>query len=337
MLCVCGLWKTGTLSWQSSSVRAKASIQFDLTLPSSTMAHRPLNRTSRKIGGKGRRKYQDALSRYMMQLYRRRPEADIVRALQPIHVSAPLTGGGRILSYAVPSTDPEESLKVAELLGNAGTILDVRPSGESLENRASKEGCRSRREDAWRAFNVTSFVSTRNTDVVRLHVRGRLGYRPCGDTPILLLSYSKAKKKRHRRSVGEQDEQEDGSSRWEEEGGRRRRRNACRRRPLYVDFALIAYDEWVVAPPGYEAYQCAGKCFYPFGDHLSPTKHAIVQTLVHGALQGAEGLSGNRPVGRACCVPTRLGPTSLLYLDASGTLTYQYGYEDMVVVECGCR
>lgn len=85
---------------------------------------------------------------------------------------------------------------------------------------------------------------------------------------------------------------------------------------MYVDFALIAYDDWVVAPPGYEAYQCSGKCFYPFGDHLSPTKHAIVQTLVHGALQGQVDQGGGRPVGRACCVPTRLAPTSLLYLDA---------------------
>ncbi|KAM0735977.1 Bone morphogenetic protein 10 [Formica fusca] len=106
---------------------------------------------------------------------------------------------------------------------------------------------------------------------------------------------------------------------------------------MYVDFALIAYDDWVVAPPGYEAYQCSGKCYFPFGDHLSPTKHAIVQTLIHGALQASEDLGGNKFVGRACCVPTRLAPTSLLYMDASGTLTYEYGYEDMVVSECGCR
>lgn len=259
----------------------------------------------------------------MLELYHRKSDVDIIKALQPIHVSGPTNDGARIFEFSVPSIDPEETLEAAELLGVAGSILRVR-----LDDTNTSGCCRSRRDDSWRAFNVTSALVLRNSNVLRLRVYGRVGYRPCADGPILLLSYSKVKKKRPRRSIQEEESEE-------ADGPRRRRKNSCRRRSLYVDFAQIAYDEWVVAPPGYEAYQCSGKCFYPFGDHLSPTKHAIVQTLVHGALQGVEG--GSKPVGRACCVPTRLAPTSLLYVDASGTLTYQYGYEDMVVVECGCR
>lgn len=323
--CICGLWRTGSLSWQTSTVHAKASIQFDLSIPASSPSalHRFSNKTNKRPSDRNHRKYRGAVSRYMLELYHRQSDMDVVRALQPIHVSGRTNDGARVLVFAVPSADPEESLQVAELLGVAGTILRVR-----LDRANTSDSCKSRRDDNWRAFNVTSAVSMRNGNTVRFRVYGRVGYHPCGDGPILLLSYSRSRKKRPRRSIQE-DEQDEGDS------GRRRRRNACKRRSLYVDFALIAYDEWVVAPPGYEAYQCAGKCFYPFGDHLSPTKHAIVQTLVHGALQGVE--SGNKPVGRACCVPTRLAPTSLLYLDASGTLTYQYGYQDMVVAECGCR
>ncbi|XP_076168481.1 uncharacterized protein LOC143147262 [Ptiloglossa arizonensis] len=326
-VCVYGLWRTGSLSWRTSAVHAKASIQFDLSIPVSSPSvihHRSLNKTSRRTNNdKVHRKYRGAVSKYMLELYHRRSDVDIVRALRPIRVSVPTSDGARILAFTVPPADPDETLEVAELLGVAGAILRVR-----LDQVREPTSCKSRRDDSWRAFNVTSGVATRDGDTVKLRVYGRVGYRPCGDGPILLLSYTKAKQKRPRRSVPEEEQEED-------DGLRRRRRNSCRRRSLYVDFSLIAYDEWIVAPPGYEAYQCSGKCFYPFGDHLSPTKHAIVQTLVHGALQGNDNLG--KAVGRACCVPTRLAPTSLLYLDSSGTLTYQYGYEDMVVTECGCR
>lgn len=267
----------------------------------------------------------------MLQLYHRRPDADVVRAVQPVHISGPLSDGGRILEFAIPSIGVDETLEAAELLGIAGAIIRVRSLNDLSTKNESEVIRRSRKDDAWRAFDVTSVIAGRNGGTVKLYVHGRLTYHPYGDNPILLLNYSKVR--RYRRSAEEQEDQD----RWEDELPRRRRRNNCRRRPMYVDFALIAYDEWVVAPPGYEAYQCTGKCFFPLGDHLSPTKHAIVQTLMHGALQASEDLRGNKFIGRACCVPTRLAPTSLLYLDTRGTLTYEYGYEDMVVSECGCR
>ncbi|KAH0950914.1 hypothetical protein HN011_002034 [Eciton burchellii] len=342
--CVYCLWKTGSISRWSSSMRAEALIHFDLSIPSSSssssssslISHRPpFDRIdARPSRDAVRRKHRGTLSRYMLQLYHRRPDADVVRAIQPVHTSGPLCDGGRILEFAIPSVDVDETLEAAELLGIAGAIMRVRSLTDQSTRNASEEILRSRKDDAWRAFDVTSAVASRNNGIVKLYVHGRLTYRPYGDSPILLLNYSKTgRAERRRRSAGEQEDTE----RWEEGMPRRRRRNSCRRRSMYVDFALIAYDEWVVAPPGYEAYQCSGKCFFPFGDHLSPTKHAIVQTLVHGALQASEDLSGSKFVGRACCVPTRLAPTSLLYLDASGTLTYEYGYEDMVVSECGCR
>lgn len=347
---VCCLWKTGSISHWSSSMRAKALIHFDLSIPSSsssslssssssTTSRRPLfDRTNARLSrDAARRKHRSTLSKYMLQLYhRRRPDADVVRAIQPVHTSGPLSDGGRILEFVIPSAGVDETLEAAELLGIAGAIVRVRSLNDlSMTRRnGSEEIRRSRKDDAWRAFDITSAVAGRNGDTVKLYIHGRLTYHPYGDGPILLLNYSKARDgRRYRRSAEEQEEQD----RWEDELPRRRRRNSCRRRPMYIDFALIAYDEWVVAPPGYEAYQCIGKCFFPLGDHLSPTKHAIVQTLMHGAVQASEDLRGNKFVGRACCVPTRLAPTSLLYLDARGTLTYEYGYEDMVVSECGCR
>ncbi|XP_043281128.1 protein decapentaplegic-like [Venturia canescens] len=340
--CLC--WRT-SITLTSPNVVAKASIEVDLSLPSpSIISHRLFNGTSKRQAARGnhhsKKRHHGPVSRFMIHLYNRRPNADIVRALKPLHVStasiASRDAGGMILEFQIPPVRSQEDLQSAELFGALGTIVRVR----AMDQRIFTDVRRSRRDDNWRAFDVTSVVNERAGDLVKLLVNGRMDLMRSRETsPILVLSYAKPKV-RHSRAVQE-DDHEDGAAAaaapWIEEGGRRvRRRNLCRRRPLYVDFASIAYDEWVVAPPGYEAYQCVGKCFYPFGDHLSPTKHAIVQTLVHGALQGTDAVNGKQ-VGRACCVPTRLAPTSLLYIDASGTLTYQYGYEDMVVAECGCR
>lgn len=102
----------------------------------------------------------------------------------------------------------------------------------------------------------------------------------------------------------------------------------CRRTPLFVDFKDIGWDSWVIQPLGYEAYKCNGVCKPPLTDEVSPTKHAMVQTL----------LSVSRPerASPACCVPTKLEPISLLYHD-NGVITFNHKYEGMVVAECGCR
>ncbi|XP_034947109.1 inhibin beta A chain-like [Chelonus insularis] len=329
ILCV---WRTFII-WENP-VLTKASIQVDLTLPTTAIINqRFINITNQKSPRFRKKKHHSSISRYMIQLYHRRPIADIVRALKPFHISAPIQykGGGRILEFQMPPANPEENLEAAELLGTAGMILRVKfIDNFNIVQEEKQEFVFSRREESWRAFNVTIAVKMSKRNFIKFLVRGKVKGRPESESPILLLSYRKPVK-RKKRSVVDEEADENSSPTWPE--SKRRRRNPCRKRPLYVDFATINYDEWVVAPPGYDAYQCVGKCLFPFGDHLSPTKHAIVQALVHGALQGVDGKS----VGRVCCVPTRLAPTSLLYLDSSGTLTYQYGYEDMVVVECGCR
>lgn len=105
--------------------------------------------------------------------------------------------------------------------------------------------------------------------------------------------------------------------------------NHCRRSSLYVEFKDIGWDSWILAPNGYEAYECTGVCSFPLTSHVKPTKHALIQTLVN--------LKSPQKVAPACCVPTKLDPISLLYLDDAGVVTYKYKYEGMVVAECGCR
>uniref|UniRef100_A0A0A9XMN4 Protein decapentaplegic n=1 Tax=Lygus hesperus TaxID=30085 RepID=A0A0A9XMN4_LYGHE len=117
-----------------------------------------------------------------------------------------------------------------------------------------------------------------------------------------------------RAPMGKKHRRKDGSS-------------LCKRHPLYVDFKDVGWDDWIVAPPGYDAYYCHGECTFPLADHLNSTNHAIVQTLVNSVNPGA--------VPKACCVPTQLSSISMLYLDDSKVVLKNY--QDMAVVGCGCR
>ena len=109
---------------------------------------------------------------------------------------------------------------------------------------------------------------------------------------------------------------------------RRDGRENCRRHPLYVDFADVGWNDWIVAPPGYDAFYCHGECPTPLAEHLNSTNHAIVQNLVWSTNPGL--------VPKACCVPTALSSISMLYLDEENKVVLK-NYQDMAVLGCGCR
>nr|XP_019611895.1 PREDICTED: growth/differentiation factor 7 [Rhinolophus sinicus] len=111
-------------------------------------------------------------------------------------------------------------------------------------------------------------------------------------------------------------------------GQGRRGRSRCSRKPLHVDFKELGWDDWIIAPLDYEAYHCEGVCDFPLRSHLEPTNHAIIQTLLNSMAPEAAPAS--------CCVPARLSPISILYIDAANNVVYKQ-YEDMVVEACGCR
>ncbi|XP_037927797.1 protein decapentaplegic-like [Teleopsis dalmanni] len=102
----------------------------------------------------------------------------------------------------------------------------------------------------------------------------------------------------------------------------------CRRHSLYVDFADVGWSNWIVAPPGYDAFFCHGKCPFPLAEHHNSTNHAVVQTLVNNINPGK--------VPKPCCVPTQLEGISMLYLNDQNTVVLK-NYQDMTAVGCGCR
>jgi bone morphogenetic protein 2/4 len=109
---------------------------------------------------------------------------------------------------------------------------------------------------------------------------------------------------------------------------RKKYNDQCRRKELNVDFKAVGWNDWIFAPPGYNAYYCDGSCHWPYDDHMNVTNHAIVQDLVNSI--------DPRAAPKPCCVPTELSSLSLLYTDEHGTVVLKV-YQDMVVEGCGCR
>ncbi|KAM4622754.1 growth/differentiation factor 5 [Discoglossus pictus] len=113
--------------------------------------------------------------------------------------------------------------------------------------------------------------------------------------------------------------------------GKRPNKNSkarCSKKPLHVNFKDMGWDDWIIAPLEYEAYHCEGLCEFPLRSHLEPTNHAVIQTLMNSM--------DPETTPPTCCVPTRLSPISILYIDSANNVVYKQ-YEDMVVESCGCR
>lgn len=148
----------------------------------------------------------------------------------------------------------------------------------------------------------------------------------------LLITYADAQSQ-HERSKSEQPQRR--SSRLKKRGasgGRRKnpggKGSVCRRRSLSVDFSELEWNDWIIAPPGYDAFMCNGTCPVILPDHLNATNHAQVQSLLHSVNRGL--------VPPPCCVPTELSPISMLYVDEMDKVVLK-NYQDMVVMACGCR
>ncbi|XP_006000041.1 growth/differentiation factor 6-A [Latimeria chalumnae] len=111
-------------------------------------------------------------------------------------------------------------------------------------------------------------------------------------------------------------------------GHGKRSKTRCSKKPLHVNFKELGWDDWIIAPLDYEAYHCEGICDFPLRSHLEPTNHAIIQTLMNSM--------DPESTPPSCCVPSKLSPISILYIDSGNNVVYKQ-YEDMVVESCGCR
>ncbi|KAJ3608134.1 hypothetical protein NHX12_025184 [Muraenolepis orangiensis] len=103
----------------------------------------------------------------------------------------------------------------------------------------------------------------------------------------------------------------------------------CARRYLRVDFADIGWSEWVLAPKAFDAYYCSGTCGFPIPKVVRPSNHATIQSIVR-----AVGIVPGVP--EPCCVPDKMSPLPVLFLDPSRNLVIKV-YPAMSVDTCTCR
>lgn len=100
----------------------------------------------------------------------------------------------------------------------------------------------------------------------------------------------------------------------------------CQKRRWHVSFSTLAWNDWIIAPDGYEANYCGGDCPFPLHPNLNSTNHAIVQMLAHLM---------NRRIPKPCCVPTKLSAITVLYFDDYSNVVLKE-FKNMVAQSCGC-
>ncbi|MCP9264789.1 Decapentaplegic [Dirofilaria immitis] len=105
-------------------------------------------------------------------------------------------------------------------------------------------------------------------------------------------------------------------------------KNYCHRTQLLVDFNELNWQDWILAPSSYSAYQCQGECPNLLTNHFNTTNHAIVQGLINSV--------DSTLVPAPCCVPTEMESLAILYIDVEGKIVIK-NYPDMEVLSCGCR
>lgn len=237
---------------------------------------------------------------------------------------------------------------ISELLQKPPTDLRQELSSENLILRTIDTHVIdfSKSEDEWTSLDVRPAVirwlqdprqnlglvltmsRVNDSQVIPVNKRWGDDKRSGGVTAPVLLTYSSDARSQALEESSRRFKRNASGHQGKKHHRRKGRRDYCRRHSLYVDFSDVGWNDWIVAPPGYQAYYCQGECPYPLSDHLNTTNHAIVQTLVNSV----------NPMGvpKACCVPTELSAISMLYVDEYDKVVLK-NYQDMVVEGCGCR
>ncbi|KAF5287240.1 hypothetical protein FQR65_LT12284 [Abscondita terminalis] len=106
----------------------------------------------------------------------------------------------------------------------------------------------------------------------------------------------------------------------------------CCRQSLYVSFAEIGWDDWIIHPTGYNAYFCKGSCTTAASVTLSATQHS---SIIRKILNGSNRNSVRKLELTPCCAATQFQPLQLLYMDNNKTITSKI-LTNMIVEACGC-
>lgn len=104
----------------------------------------------------------------------------------------------------------------------------------------------------------------------------------------------------------------------------------CCRQQFYIDFRVIGWHDWIIAPAGYYGNYCEGSCpAYMAGVPGSASSF-------HTAVVNQYRMRGMTPGSfNSCCIPTKLSTISMLYFDDDYNIVKR-DVPNMIVEECGC-
>ncbi|KAH8274122.1 hypothetical protein KR044_011422 [Drosophila immigrans] len=104
----------------------------------------------------------------------------------------------------------------------------------------------------------------------------------------------------------------------------------CCREKLYISFADIGWDNWILQPKGYDAYFCRGSC--------SSVASVAQAASHHSSLLKILSSNGTRkPLDLIpCCTAKQYSSLKLVVLDSNQTATLKT-LPNMIVESCGCR
>jgi hypothetical protein len=95
----------------------------------------------------------------------------------------------------------------------------------------------------------------------------------------------------------------------------------CRKNDFYIDFTKLNWMKFIIAPPGYHAFNCFGTCYR---SQDLPNHRKVTNSAPEFARKSL------------CCIPVQYSRLTIMFYDKSGNIVIK-PYEDMIASACGCR
>ncbi|KAL3265437.1 hypothetical protein HHI36_009640 [Cryptolaemus montrouzieri] len=99
----------------------------------------------------------------------------------------------------------------------------------------------------------------------------------------------------------------------------------CSKKDFYIDFRKLHWNNFIIAPEGFMAYDCQGKCAKQNIDNFS--NHLKMLTTFQDV---------DRKIRTPCCVPIEFYSLPIMFYDKNGNVVIKI-YKNMIAKECGCR
>ncbi|TRY88439.1 hypothetical protein DNTS_018870, partial [Danionella cerebrum] len=275
------------------------------------------------------------------------PKAAMVTALRKLHAGR-LRADGRSSLFFIVSNEGQQQLTVSQ----SNLWLYLRLAPVTLEKNKEKgprrkvtlkiywqePGVSSRwnllekrvdlKRSGWHTFPLTDAIRmlfSKNSRRQNLDIRCE-GCDKMGVVPVLVNMGDES----HRPFLVVQARAADNKHRIRKRGLECDGSNSlCCRQQFYIDFRIIGWNDWIIAPSGYFGNYCEGNCpAYMAGVPGSASSF-------HTAVVNQYRMRGMTPGSmNSCCIPTKLSTMSMLYFDDEYNIVKR-DVPNMIVEECG--